>query len=473
MGAVRPHVRGPGQPAHRLVVVPRRQQVGALEPLKLQSVLEQAQEFVGGGQVRGVVAADVTAGSQRSQRVDRGCYVQRGVGAPVYQLQQLHGELHVAKSPGPQFQLAIADVHRNQRLHPPAHGLHLGDEVLPVAGGPDHRHQGVHVLLGQLGVADRRAGLEQRLELPGLGPFAVVGDMGFAGAHQRTRLALRPQCGVDFEERLRGQSHHLPRHPGGERFGVLADEDHVDVADVVQFPGTALAHRDDGQPRRLGVFADRRDGHLQGGLQCGVGQIREVLAHGGKLQHRLVLHSRSHIERGQDQQLFAVVTTQLRHDNRWFRAEFGNAIGEAAAQVVPPGQPRLPFQNVPGVRVGHQVVTEGQRRAEHREQPAAQGAVGLQRRIEQRPVIAERLGQPHQGVQRDIGIGCARQRPQQLDVRVAVPAQPGQVAECGGFQQPKTAHAGHTGTLRRWSGHAHDAIAAPGRGSPPPGQSDR
>jgi len=74
--AVRAHVRGPGEPAHRLVVVLGRQQVGALEALQLQAVLEQPQEFVGGGHVGRVVATDVGAGAQRSQGVNRGGHVQ-------------------------------------------------------------------------------------------------------------------------------------------------------------------------------------------------------------------------------------------------------------------------------------------------------------------------------------------------------------------------------------------------------------
>ena len=54
------------------------------------------------------------------------------------------------------------------------------------------------------------------------------------------------------------EPHHLAGHPGRDRVGVLADEDDVDVADVVQFARTAFAHRDDGQPRRLAVVAAHR-----------------------------------------------------------------------------------------------------------------------------------------------------------------------------------------------------------------------
>ena len=100
--------------------------------------------------------------------------------------------------------------------------------------------------------------------------------MGVQRAHQLAVLALGPQRGVDFEERVRGEPHHLARHPGGDRVGLLGDEDDVDVADVVQFARTALAHRDDGQPRRR-VAAHRLVRDRQRGAERGVGQIGQML----------------------------------------------------------------------------------------------------------------------------------------------------------------------------------------------------
>ncbi len=84
--------------------------------------------------------------------------------------------------------------------------------------------------------------------------------MRVQGADQLAVLALRPQRRVDLEERVGGEPHHLAGDPGGDRVGVLADEDDVDVADVVQFARAALAHRDDGEPRRLvsSLQTDRR-----------------------------------------------------------------------------------------------------------------------------------------------------------------------------------------------------------------------
>ncbi|CDP89270.1 hypothetical protein BN975_05122 [Mycolicibacterium farcinogenes] len=96
VAAVGAHVRGAGQPAVRLVVAVVGQHVGALEPLQLQPVFEQPQEFIRGGHVGGVVATDVAALAQGRQRVDGGRHMQRVVVASVHQLQELDGEFDVA-----------------------------------------------------------------------------------------------------------------------------------------------------------------------------------------------------------------------------------------------------------------------------------------------------------------------------------------------------------------------------------------
>ena len=215
--AVGADVGGPRQPAQRLVVVVVGQHVGALEPLQLQPVFEQPQELVGRGQVRRVVAADVAALAERGQRVDRRRHMQRLVVAAVHQLQQLDGELDVAQPAGAELDLAGPHPGGHQFLDAPAHRLHFGNEVLPLARRPHHRHQRVDVLLAQLGVACRGPRLHQRLELPRLGPPLVVGDVGVQRAHQLAVLAFGPQRRVDFEERVGGEPHHLAGHPGGDR----------------------------------------------------------------------------------------------------------------------------------------------------------------------------------------------------------------------------------------------------------------
>ena len=132
-----------------------------------------------------------------------------------------------------------------------AHGLDVGDEVGAARGGPHHGRDGLGVGLAQLRVARHRPGLEQGLELPRLGPPLVVGDVPVEGAHQRALPALGPQVRVDLEARLARDPHHPARQPGGGRVGGFGDEDHVDVADVVQLRAAALAHGDHGEPARV------------------------------------------------------------------------------------------------------------------------------------------------------------------------------------------------------------------------------
>ena len=96
--------------------------------------------------------------------------------------------------------------------------------------------------------------------------------MGVQRPHQRAPLTLGTQSRVDLEERLRRQPHHLAGHPVGAGVGFLTDEDHVDIADVIQFSRTAFAHRDHRQPGRLSVTADGGRRHLKRGVQGGVGK---------------------------------------------------------------------------------------------------------------------------------------------------------------------------------------------------------
>ena len=206
----------------RLVVVGVGQHVRALEPLQLQPVFEQPQELVGRGQVRGVVAADVAALAERGQRVDRRRHVQRFVVAAVHQLQQLHGELDVAQPAGAELDLAGPHPGGHQFLDAAAHRLHLGHEVLALARRPHHRHQRLDVLRAEFGVAGRGPRLHQRLELPGLGPPLVVGDVRLERAHQLAVLALGPQRRIDLEERVARRTASSRRPPGWRRASAFS-----------------------------------------------------------------------------------------------------------------------------------------------------------------------------------------------------------------------------------------------------------
>ena len=89
--------------------------------------------------------------------------------------------------------------------------------------------------------------------------------MGRQRAHQRARVAVGTQRGVDLPDgagrRVPGANPSRRRHqPGGHLQGIgdrdvvgggFGDVDHVDVGQVVEFAGAALAHGEHRQPYLL------------------------------------------------------------------------------------------------------------------------------------------------------------------------------------------------------------------------------
>ncbi len=293
--------------------------MGATQALQLQPVLEQAQEAVGRREVRAVVAADVAAVGQRPQRVERRPRTQRLVGAPVHELEQLHRELDVAQPTRAELDLPGPVVGAHVLLHAPPHGLHVDDEVRASRRAPHHRRHGLGVGLAELGVARDGSGLEERLELPGLRPPLVVGDVALERAHERALTTFGAQVGVHLEAGLAQDAHHPAREPGGGGVGGLRDEHDVDVADVVQLASAALAHRDDREPAGVtAVVVDGlgdRDG--QRGPQRRARDVRQPRGDLLHAQHRQVgLGDGAEVGGGEHQQLVAVRGAQGRDGRR-------------------------------------------------------------------------------------------------------------------------------------------------------------
>ena len=265
--------------------------------------------------------------------------------------------------------------------------------------------------------------------------------MAGQGADQRAVAAFGPEVRVDGEDaafragpaadadQARSQA-----AGGGQRLvfirgggpgcvhGRLGDEDHVDVAGVVQLAGTALAHGHHGDPARRGSGGQLRPGHRERRLEDrggDVGQFLGHLFHGG---------GRGHVARGQVQQPPPVRGGQRRH--RLVRLPAGHRLGqprvradrlqhlltqlgragaahEAAEQLAVPG--------VPG-----QVVGQAGADAEDGGQPVAEIRLVAKRLAQGGRVLrgAEHPGQPDQG---QVGIGRGGQRGQQrVAARIAV-----------------------------------------------------
>ena len=291
-GFVRPIIKThrPAQPAKYGGIL--GQGVRAAEPAELQQVLGAAQEPVGGAEFLRVGPADVAAGGQRGQRGQRRGRAQGLVGAAVHELQQLDGELDVAQPAGTELELAPGLPGGQRLLHPAPHGLHVLDEMLAAGRLPDQRAEGIRVRLAERHVAGHRPGLEQRLELPGLGPALVVGQVAGQRADQRAGPAFRAQVRVDREDAaFRGGPRAHADQPGrqaaggAQRGGLVlvldrfGHEDHVDVAGVVQLAAAALAHGHHGQPARRRAGRQFGPGHGERRLEDRGRDVGQFLAH--------------------------------------------------------------------------------------------------------------------------------------------------------------------------------------------------
>ena len=189
------------------------------------------------------------------------------------------------------------------------------DEVGPARGAPHHRRDGLGVGLAQVGVARDRARLEQRLELPGLGPPLVVGHVSVERADQRALPALGTQVRVDREAGLPRDAHHPGGQPGGPLVRGFGDEHDVDVADVVQLRATRLAHGDDSEPARLAVGLRERDGERRPQGRGGqVGELRGDVLERQDRQRRLA--DGGEVGGGEGEHLVAVGGAQGVHGRR-------------------------------------------------------------------------------------------------------------------------------------------------------------
>ena len=237
-------------------------------------MLERAQERVRRVQRLAVLAADVPTRGERVERA-QGRRVRGACSSvrPCTSCRSWTANSTSRSPPEPSLSWRSASRAGMFSTHPSPHRLDVADEAVALGDLPHHRldqRRGTRCPSAE--VAGDRPGLEQGLELPGLGPALVVGAVARQGADQRTGLALRTQVGVDRPDRalagvLGADLHQLRGELGGDPGGRglvgtlrrLEDVEHVDVGDVVQLVAAALAERDHRQPgaaRRPGP-ADR------------------------------------------------------------------------------------------------------------------------------------------------------------------------------------------------------------------------
>ncbi len=402
---VRAQPEGPPEPAQVGLVL--GDHVGAAEPVELDAVLHRPQEAVGLVELGGVRPPDVSAVGERPQGLQGGADAQGAVAAPVDELEQLDGELDVPEPSGAELELAVDAVDGDVVDDAAAHLLHVADEVLPVGGLPHQGGDGFEVLRPQLRVARDGPGLEKGLELPGLGPALVVGEVRGDGPYQGSVAALGAEVGVDgpdgaLDGGVGADPHHVGDQPGGglqcaallravDRF---ADEDHVDVGDVVQLVSPALAHRDDG---------DAALGGVGGRVGAGDGERR---AQGGRREVGELGGDLGDVRRPAD------VTGRYRQQGPAVGDPQRVRVDDVAEHLLELADPGVQIgglvgdQHLPVARMPCQMVPERLGGTEGPEQPVPQrlrGDEGVQQDLPLVGLLG--LDQPHQAVQGQIGVG--------------------------------------------------------------------
>ena len=366
-----------------------------------------------------------------------GSDAERLVAAAVHQLEQLDRELDVAQPTHPELELPVGLAGRDGLDDPAPHGLHVADEPVASGDAPDEGGDQLDELLAELQVAGHRPCLEQRLELPRLGPALVVAAHPGHGADQRAGLALGPQGRVDRPDGalggvLRARPHQLGRElgggPGGDRlrsaFHRLVHEDHVDVGDVVELVPAALAHRDHGQADGGGVLPHLRPGDREAGVERAGREVGQLGGHVvdadvvGEVasrqpdQHPAVLDA--HRVEG-----LALRQGGDRDVGERVGADGGEQAGADGVRRRPGAAERGVGELAPLLGVTHQVVGERLAGAEHAQQPHGRALV-VGDAVQQLERVVDGLDEPQQAGQGEVRVGGA---PEQGDQRLGVVAQ--------------------------------------------------
>ena len=432
-----PAAHGAGEPAQ--VSVCGGQHLGAPHPMQLHPVLDAAQEAVGLVHLLHVAAGDEAALPEPGERLQGAAGVEVLLGAAVDHLQQLHSELDVAEPAGAQLDVAVRLPVRDVGDHAAAHRPGVLHKALPGRGLPDEGGDHLLELLAQGGVSGCAARLQQGLELPGGGPLLVVAAVGLHRANQGAVPALGAQIRIDLPQGALGgavRAHACQLAGQGGTDGdqvvdlvvgrVLArrggDDVHdVHVGEVVQLPGTGLAHRQH-RPAHPLLSVDGGAGHRGGGLQGGIGQIgqrsgdrgldRRGVAgediRGGDLQQALVIR---------DPQRIPALPAGAAGEGRLL----GGIGADGAQQVLPhlltwQGQVVVALpQALQVLGVAGEEVAERHRRAQQGDQAAARGARrrdGAEELLQQLIVaaLAGCLGQAQQAQHGVVSVGARPDR---------------------------------------------------------------
>ena len=127
-------VHGPSQNPQVAILIGN--QVIAAHARQLRAMLHGAQESVARGELVRVGSGDIAALAQRLDRLQGRAHPQERVGAPVNQLEELHGELDVAQAAAAELKLTRGVGAGNVVFDAPAHRARRLHEALARRGGP-------------------------------------------------------------------------------------------------------------------------------------------------------------------------------------------------------------------------------------------------------------------------------------------------------------------------------------------------
>ena len=300
---------------------------------------------------------------------------------------------------------------------------------------------------GQIHVAGDAAGLDQRLPLPGAAGDVVVPQSRIDAGHGRplTPVGTEPQVDAirGAQARVLRQvlddllSHALEEFGAGDgartvRFaGVVAQEDQVDVAGVVQFLAAQLAHRNRGKPRPLPIGPPRHAALL---LQFAARRLHRRFAnrirqHRDLFDHRFQPLAAHDIPVRNPQRFPVLVAAEDRHHVP-IVADGLDILADLPDQHL--ARHRLAFrqpQQVEALRIADQQVAQVLAGAKNLQQRRQRFRVPLEKRSQCQPVSSGGK-EPVQIIQRHVGIA---ERGQML----------GQLAGQGAHQIRRDARAGN------------------------------
>ena len=159
---------------------------------QLGAVFDGPQESVARGELTRVAACNIAALAQRLDRLQGRPHAQEGVGTTVNELKQLDGKLDVSQTAAPELELARRVRTRDVVFDATAHLACRLDESFARRRAPHVRLRGLLEGTPDGLVSRAGAGLQQRLELPGLRPLVPVLTVGLNGAHERSVASLGP-----------------------------------------------------------------------------------------------------------------------------------------------------------------------------------------------------------------------------------------------------------------------------------------